>query len=173
MSSKPAAESASRSCGIEMRLREPRLIPRKRTACWATSVTRSVLPDAELVAGGVAERRDPEVPLGIRLGHDPASGRPDLLQPLVEGLDAHLGPQAGFARDGVIGPEVADDVAAAVLECRVLAVAAGRPAEDRLVERRRRVRVRGRDPQVRDPAGAEDGVVAHTGHYRHVPKASK
>jgi hypothetical protein len=83
------------------------------------------------------------------------------LEGLLEVLDEDVRPHPALAGDLVLGAEMADDVAASVLERRVVAVSAHRPAEDRLVEGGQGLRISSRDPQVRDPAGPEDRVLAH------------
>src|SRR5206468_388976 len=122
---------------------------------------RALLPDPDLVPRWVAEGRYPEVSFGVGLGHDLTAALDDLLDRLVEVLDEDVRPHARLARDGVIRAEVADDVPAAVLERRILALAADLPPEDRFVERRRSVRIDGGHPQIRDPAGPEYRVLAH------------
>src|ERR1041384_6219654 len=122
---------------------------------------RAVLPNTDDVAARVADPRDPQIAFWVRLFHEICARSRGLFKRFVEFFDEDVRPHPTLAGHGVIGPEVADDVACAVLEGRVLAVSANRPPEDGFVERGRGLRVGGRDPQVRNPAGPEDRVAPH------------
>jgi hypothetical protein len=105
----------------------------RRPRC-APPLARPLLPDAYDVSARVADQRDPEVALGVRLRHDLGAVGGCLLERSVEALDEDVRADAALASDCVVGAEVPDDVAGAVLERRVLAVSANLPAEDGLVE---------------------------------------
>src|SRR5205807_851083 len=124
-----------------------------RSAAPRARLSRALLPDADEVAARVSDQRYPQVAFRIRGVHDLGALGYGPFQGLVEVLDEHVRPDPALAGYLVVGAEVADDVAGAVLERRVFAVAAHRPAEDGFVERSRGLWIRGRDPQVRDPAG--------------------
>src|SRR5438552_2879835 len=126
----------------------------------AGRAARALLPHAEHVPGRVAEDRHPEVAFGIRLRHELAAAGNDLLERLVDVLDEDMRPYSALAGDGVLGTEVADDVAGAVLERRVLSISPRAPAEDLLVKRSRRLRIRGGDPEVGDAANPEAPMLA-------------
>src|SRR5215218_1045599 len=132
-----------------------------RRAALCCSAARALLPDADDVAGGVAEERHPEVSLRVRLGGHLAASGANSLERLFEVLDEDVDADAVRTGDRVVAAEVADDVAAAVLEGRVRAAAAHLPAKDPLVELRRGAGVGRGDAQVRDPAAPEDRVLAH------------
>jgi hypothetical protein len=76
----------------------------------ARSGARAVLPDADDIAGGIAEERDPQVALRVRLGHDLAAAGSDRLQRLVEVLNEDVDADAVLTGDRVVAAEVADDV---------------------------------------------------------------
>src|SRR5215218_9074403 len=132
-----------------------------RRAALCCSAARALLPDADDVAGGVAEERHPEVSLRVRLGGHLAASGANSLERLFEVLDEDVDADAVLTGNRMVAAEVADDVAAPVLEGRVRAAAAHLPAEDGLVELSGRVGVGRGHPQVRDPAAPEDRVLAH------------
>src|SRR5262249_51415087 len=117
----------------------------------------ALLPHADDVPSRVAERRDAQVAFGIGSRLDLCALRDGLVERLTDALDEDVRPVARVAGRREVAYEVPDYVAGSILERRVVAVAPHRPAEHGFVERRRRLRIRGRNPDVRDPAGAEDG----------------
>src|SRR5205085_3561178 len=74
----------------------------------------------------------------------------------VDARDVDVRAEASLAGHRRVGHEVADHVAAAVVEARPLGIAAESPAEDGLVERREAGRVRRGNPEIRHATGTED-----------------
>src|SRR6266540_6729490 len=83
---------------------------------------RPALPDAEDVAGWLAEGGLPQISLGIRRRYHRTAMGEDLLECVVEALDVDVWADAGFGGDGQFGHEMADHMPAAVLEAWIRAV---------------------------------------------------
>jgi hypothetical protein len=117
---------------------------------------RTALPDTDQISGGISERRDPQVPLRIRLRHNLPALNDHRLQRRIDPLDEDVGQDAGVPSNREIGHEVPDDMAGPVLETRIITICVHAPTEHSLIERRRPPRLPRRNPQIRDPALPED-----------------
>src|SRR6266511_4063517 len=117
---------------------------------------RALLPEADDVPGGIAERRDPQVALRIRRRQNFRAGSDYFLQRLIYPLDENIREDARLSGNRQIGHEVPDHVAASILEARIVALGVHSPAEHALVERRQAARVGGGNAQIGDPATPED-----------------
>src|SRR5438309_8817356 len=93
------------------------------------------LPEADQIAGGVADRRHPQVSFRVRRLHHRATVRSDPLHRGVDAIDIDVGQQAGLPRDRPTGHPPADEVSGRIIKAKIVGVALLRaPAEDPLVE---------------------------------------
>jgi hypothetical protein len=83
---------------------------------WSGSVAWAALPDADIVARRVADCGYPQVSLRIGLLSDGASMGGDAPDRVVDAVHIDIWTEAGFASDGSIRDEMADDVTGPVLE---------------------------------------------------------
>jgi hypothetical protein len=95
-----------------------------------------VLPHADHVPWRVAERGYPKVAFRIRRRNNLAAVSNDLVERFVDTLDKDVRSHAGLAGNRQVRHEVADDVPGAILEARVVGIAAQAPAEYSLLEGR-------------------------------------
>src|SRR6516165_1467805 len=116
-------------------------------------------PDADDVARGVADGGDPEIALGVGLGHDFGAALGCGAERVVEAGDVDVGHYPGLARGGQVGAPVPDDMAGAVAEARrIRAAGAQPPAKHRPVELGRLGGISCWDAQVGNAAWAGDRV---------------
>jgi hypothetical protein len=95
---------------------------------------RSLRPDADQVSFGIAERRDPQTALGARRRRNRAAVLLDALQRLIDVLDVHEWPDSTFAKHGLTGNEMSNDMARGIRKGRLFAIPTRRPAEHGLIE---------------------------------------
>src|SRR5688572_9284063 len=116
----------------------------------------SLLPYADFVARGIAQRRDPEIAFRIRrLDHD-AARRLHFLDHRVEPMHVDVEHRSRIRGDGAAGDESADHVAGRVGEAQMTgAAAANLPPEDVAIKRGRRLHVLGGNLDVGETAVSE------------------
>jgi hypothetical protein len=94
-----------------------------------------LLPDTDLVPGGIPKRRYPKVTLGIGRSDNLAAMSTNLLKGFLHPLNEDIRPHTGLAGNGNICHEVPNDVPGAILEAwLILTLATNAPAENGSIE---------------------------------------
>src|SRR5919198_2007759 len=104
------------------------------TGAWLASVARAALPDADHVSRWVAECGHPQISLRVGRFHHRSPGGGNSRDRVVDAVHVDVWTHTGFASDGCVGHEVADNVTGAVFEARVRPILGHGPSEHALVE---------------------------------------